>query len=270
MSSGNKPKQIQASTYKSSFAPVKSTSFGSDFGTGTSSIDPTTGQWSTSSSLSPGLKQVADSSTSGLNNNINYLNQDPSQRFASIAAGQDPTYNAIQTQSQRQTDQALGRAQVDAQSAGNLNSTALGAQLGAIHNDDILRTNTNQANAYTLGNQTATNNANTLLGSLTGMGNLSYPLATGANSNLTTANQSIDTNGQFNAQQQQQAQIQNQNLAMQQQAQHQALIGSLVNAAATIGGAAIGGPLGGAIGSKLGGMVSNGMSGGSGGYFKAV
>jgi hypothetical protein len=254
----SKPKEVKAATYESAFSPITNTSFSSDFGTGTSSVDTGSGTQKTTSTLSAPLQGIAGQATSGLGQNLHFLQQDPSQQFGEIASGNNPLYNTMAEQNKRLTDQTLGRAELDAQGTGNTNSTTLGSELGRIHNDDLFRQNANMANAWTLGNQNSQANAGINQGVLTALANLSYPLGAAANTNLQTAMAAKDQAGQFNATQQQAAAVQNLQTQLLRQQQQAAQQGALFNTLGTLGGAIIGGPLGGATG----GVITNVFGGG--------
>lgn len=189
---GKKPKKATVTPTRSAFDGVDSASFSSDFGTGLSGfkVNPDgTKAIETSASLNPGLQGVATTATGGLQNNLSYLNQDPNQRVGFLTSGQDPLYNVLQENLRRTTDNNLGRARLTAFGTGNQNSTAGGAALGQILNNDALNQQQNLYQALQYGNQTATGNANTNLGTLGGLANLVYPLASTSNSNLLTAKQ---------------------------------------------------------------------------------
>src|SRR5690242_17340266 len=98
---GGKAPKAKAATYQSAYGNTNNATFGSDFGTGTSSIDPKTGMLTTMSSLTPQLKSVSDQATQGLGGSLGYLNQNPQQAYSAMAAGQDPYYNVLQQNNAR-------------------------------------------------------------------------------------------------------------------------------------------------------------------------
>ncbi len=254
--SGKKGKgapKAQAAKYTSPYANTHETSFGSDFGTGTSSINPQTGLMTTTSSLSPQLKSVADQAGQGLGSSLGYLNQNPQESYANMAAGHDPYYNTLQINNQRILNDQQSQARMLGQQTGMTNSTTMGSELGRISNDDNLRQQNNMATAMQFGNDQARQNASTQMGSISGLANLSYPLASAANSNLTTALGATDAQNQFNAGNQQAMAINNQQQQIAAQQRQSAMIGNLINTGATVAGGMYGGPMG----AQLGGMASN-------------
>lgn len=263
------PPQAKAAKYTSAYGNTQNTTFGSDFGTGTSSIDPKTGTMMTTSSLSPQLKSVADQAGQGLGSSLGYLNQDPQSSYSAMAAGNDPYYNVLQSNNERVLADQQAQARLLGQQTGTGNSTTMGSALGRIANDDYDRQQQNLVTALTFGNDQARQNANTQLGTVSGLANLSYPLASAANSNLTTALGATDAASAQNAANQQAANMANFQ-AQQAAAQRQsAMWGNLLNTGATVAGGVFGGPIGAKIGGSLGGMATNafGLGGGSSGGF---
>lgn len=225
--------KAKAATATNVFQKTNDATFGSDFGTGTSSLNPSTGAITTNSTLSPDLQQARTTAGQGLNSNLGYLAQSPDQVFGNMTAGSNPYYNMLQTQTQRANDQNVANERLHAGQLGGANSTALGSTLGRLYADNGLQQSTNASNAFTLGQNTATGNVGTFQNSLTGLANLAYPLGSAANSNLMGAENSKNATAQFNAGNQQQVNLANQQAQMQQQQQNNALTGNLVNAGLT-------------------------------------
>jgi hypothetical protein len=266
---GSKPKKAKTTQAVSGFDNITGADYSGPFGSGQSTIG--NGRIGTTVTLAPGLQTASDTAQTGLNQNLAYLQMDPNQRYDFLSAGKDPLYNLVQDQSGRTTDYNLGRARLSAYGTGNQNSTAGGAAIGSVLNDDILRQNTNLLNAFNYNNQLATSGAQTNLGALGGIANLVYPLGAAANSNLMQARSDISGVNLANAQAQNQAERDYINQLNQQAAQSRSGmasgIGSLLGAGL---GAALAIPTGGLslaggamLGSSLGGSAG-GMFGGSG------
>lgn len=193
----SKPKKAKVVPTPSSYASVDNASFATDFGKGQSGLvtDPNDASkkvYQTTANLSPELKTAADTATTGLTSNLAYLQTDPQQRVSSLLAGEVPMYNALKEQSDRATAEAVGRQRVNAQLGGLSNSTTLGAALGRIANDDILRQNTMLTQGLDWGNTQARTDAALGLNTLTGLNNLVTPLGAAAASQLQTAKSSQD------------------------------------------------------------------------------
>jgi hypothetical protein len=212
----------------------------------------------------------------GLNTSLGQLAKSPQDAYAGMVAGNDPYYNVLQQNNARVLKDQQAQAALYGQQTGLTNSTTLGSEMGRIQNDDNLRQQNNLASALTFGSDQARQNAATQQGTLTSLANLSYPLASGANSNLTTGLGAQDAASQFNTGNQQQVNLANQQAQIQANAQRSAMIGNLINGAATIAGGALGGPLGASLGGSLskaatgafglggGGGSSGGLGGGAG------
>lgn len=221
-----KAKAAKASTV---FGKTNDTVFSSDFGSGTSSLDPKTGTLTTNSSLNPALSQANQTATMGLNNNLSYLARDPQSIFGDMQAGSDPYYNVLQENTKRANDANVAAARLRGGATGNANSTTLGSTLGRISNENVQQQNQNLLSAFTFGNDTARNNAATNQNAITNFANLVYPLASSAGTTLMGALSSRDQNSQFNASQQQQVNLANQQAQLQQNAARSAMWGNLIN-----------------------------------------
>lgn len=194
---GAKPAKAKVSPTVSGYQDVSGSSFNGPFGSGSSSFgaaDPVTGkkQIDTSMSLSAPLQQAGNTASTGLNDNLAYLQRDPTEQVNHLTSGQDPLYNVLHEQSQRAYDQNLGRLHLDAQQAGGSNSTAAGAAYGRLMGDKGLIDNQNLYQGLSYGNQTATQNAGTNLGAIGNLAQLTYPLGSAANAQLNTAVQGQD------------------------------------------------------------------------------
>lgn len=250
----------------SQFAGVTGSSFNGPFGSATSnrngsSID-------TTFKLGDSFAGLPDTIGQGLSSNYRYLGQDPQQRYDSILGGNDPVYNLLREQTDRELSRQLGRAKLTGQSTGNVNSTALGALNAGILNDGVMRNNQNILSALDYGNSAATNAINTGLGGVTTLNNLIAPLGSAANANLMTAMTNQDQVALANAARQLQADQFNAQASMANQGSSPwGTIGSLAGAALGLGLApftggsslalaSLGGSLGGGVGSLFGGGKS--------------
>ena len=184
---GGKPKPEHAKVTRAatSYDDVTGSTFSSDFGSGTSTKQ--NGQLTTTSKLGDFLQPSAQTAGQGLNSNLAYLNKSPSEQASNALAGNDPYYNVLKEQLDRNTRASLGRLAVDSQGTGTANSTTAGAGQAGILNNAILNSNTNLMNALNFGNQTATNNVGTNLNAIGSLANLTVPLGTAANQNLLSA-----------------------------------------------------------------------------------
>lgn len=281
---GSKPQKAEVAPFKSIYKDTFEAGYDSPFGSATSQLLPKVmvnpsgktinGQeLSTTLNLSPELQGINTTATTGLQNNLSFLQQDPNQRVGYLTSGQDPLYNALTTQQDLTLQNNLGRAQLQAQKTGGLNSTALGsAQSGLLANDGIVR-NQNLLTALNSANDNARQDSQVNQGVIGNLAQLLYPLGSAANSNLMTALNQTDQ-GRFqtaaaeNAANQQYANAMNAYNQSQSGAMSSG-IGSLVGAGL---GAALAIPTGGLslaggamLGSALGGTAGGLIGGGSGG-----
>jgi hypothetical protein len=270
------PKKVKAPVITSQYDGTNKSTFNSDFGSGSSFFqtganDPITGKPTkeivTNSTLNPALQGVANTATSGLQNNLSYLSMDPNQRVGFLTSGQDPLYNVLTDQNNKAFDQNMGRANINAARNGNTNSTALGGTLGQLMSNDQVTKNQILLQALGYGNQTANTNAATQLGALGGLAQLVYPLGSAANSSFQSALNQLDSVASQNAQMELQARMAN----AQAQNSKKSPWGSIAGAALGVGGALLapftGGlsiPIGAALGSGVSGALGGG--GGGGGY----
>lgn len=231
--------------------------------------------------LSPLLQRANKTAQQGLGTNLDFLNIDPNQRFTFIDSGRDPLFNILRDQALKEEQLARGRAQVNATSSGNLNSTAFGGLLGTIANDAVRRRNEDIIRALEFGDTQARNNVGTQLSTIGSLANLIYPLGTVTNQNLLTSMGARDAGSQFNVSNNLQSQIQNaaNSLAAQQsnqgaalqaaqieqqerltnQARQQSFLGSLIGGIGTLALAPFSG------GGSLGGGLASGLLGIGGG-----
>lgn len=289
------PKKVKAPVITSQYDGTNKSTFNSDFGTGMSTIqagavDPVTGKPTkeiiTNSNLNPALKGVADTATSGLQNNLSYLSMDPNQRVGFLTSGQDPLYNVLSDQNNKAFDQNMGRANINAARNGNQNSTALGGTLGQLMSNDQVTKNQILLQALGYGNQTANTNAATQLGAIGGLANLTYPLGSAANSSLQSALNQLDSISSQNAQMQFEANKINTSASNAAQTNWGKVIGGSLATAAALGLApftggasllAVPGTIGmgaSGFGSSSGGYQGGGMGGympsGSTGYSNSL
>lgn len=204
----------------------------------------------TTSQLAPDLQKARDTSGAGLNTNLQYLQQDPTQRMASITGGNDLYYNALQGQLNKAEDQATGRSQLAARTRGLTNSTTQGTALAQIANDRLQRDREAMLGAFGLGQNTATQNVGTNQGVLGSLYSMVQPMTQQTSSQLMQGRQFGDQMNMQIAQAQYQAEA-------AQAAQKNAMIGNLIKAGVSVGLAPFTG------GMSLGGLSS--LSGGGGG-----
>ena len=281
----DKPKKAKVTKAVSQFEGVNSASFNGPFGSGSSTRnpytykDPVTGQESTQQrletniNLSPELTKAGQSASTGLSNNLSFLQTDPNERISFLTGGSDPTYNALKIESDRATENAMGRARLNTLKGGIGNSTAAGGALGSILNDDILRQNKLLTNVLDFRNQNARADAQTNLSSISGLSNLVYPLGSAANSNLMAAFGAQDQTAAANAAAINAAEMQHAQAMNQYNATKNAGMGSGVGSLVGAGlGALLAIPTGGlslaagaSLGAGLGGAAGD-LFGGGGGY----
>lgn len=237
-------KKLKYQPYTSAWDGVNAAQFTSPFASGRSYINGNT--FATEATLNPSLQDAANIAQSGLSPNLQFLQQDPNQRVSFLTSGQDPYYNLLSETLRRNEADALGRSAVDAQAYGGLNSTAYGSAIGSILNDSILRKNSTMLDALNFGDQRARDNIDTNFGVINNLSDLANPLASAANSNVTTALGSRDNVGIFNAGNQFQADTFNtqQSIAQEQaaQARKRSTLGNLLNVGTSLlGGGLLGG-----------------------------
>ena len=206
----------------------------------------------TISQLAPDLQQARDTSGAGLNTNLQYLQQDPTQRMATITGGGDLYYNALQGQLDRAEQQATGRSQLAARSRGLTNSTTQGTALAQIANDRLQRDREAMLGAFGLGQNTATQNVGTNQGVLGSLYSMVQPMTQQTSSQLMQGRQFGDQMAL--------------NIAQQQYAADKAaadaknaMIGNIIKAGLSVGLAPFTG------GASLTGLTSLNMGGGGGG-----
>lgn len=261
---GSKPEKVEPQPAKSSMAGVKSSEFNTDFGSAVSSKSK--GKITTTSTLAPDLQVANKAASTGLGNNLAYLEQDPTQRFSMMESGDDPVFNLMEIQRNKAENQAAGRMALRAQGTGNLNSTSYGGALGAIDNESQTRRLQNILSTLQYGNETARGNAATQMGAIQGLAGLAYPLASGANNSLFTALNAQDRVALANAQQAFEAeQINTQAMNQYNQANRSAL-GSVLGSTLGVTGSILAPSFG------MAPMTSNPMmsSGGGGGLMSSV
>ncbi len=203
MSSGKKPKKVKAPQVTSAYNGVTTANYGSDFGGATSTKDGNA--LNTTTTLSSGLQPASQAAQSGLGASLGYLNRSPADQYAYATSGQDPYYNVLSINADRALANSTGQAALAARRLGGTNSTAYGSALGTVASNDALQRNQNLLAALQYGNQTARDNAATQLGTIGGLAQLTYPLATAANNNLLTAFNQQDATAEANAARQMEA-----------------------------------------------------------------
>lgn len=278
---GAKAKTAKFAPASSSYGDVNQSDYSGPFGSGQSRIetytDPVTGKpakrLTTNSLLNPTLQYASDTASSGLNNNLGYINQNPTDQLNGALGGNNPWFNVLNDQQHKAEQQAAGRIALRAQGTGNLNSTSAGAALGTLDSLAQEQRNQNLLNSILSANQLASSNVGTNLGALGGLANLVYPMG---NNSAATLQNALNQNNQVNLQNSAQQNSINVENAKMQNAQQQAnqqsignMIGTGIGALGTIGGAALGGPigaqLGGALGKWAGGAIGGGGLGGGNG-----
>lgn len=185
----NKPKKAKVTNARTSYRNVDESSFDTDFGSGFAQVTGPTSrrEFEVSSRLNPSLAGAIDPAGQGLQANAEYLARDPEQRVDYLRSGNDPYYNILQENADRNRRDLIGRAEVNSYLGGRSNSTSMGAALGQIYNDDILRQNQILLSALDYGNQTARNDIATQLGLVSGLNQLVTPLGAAASAQLQTA-----------------------------------------------------------------------------------
>jgi hypothetical protein len=255
-----KPPQPKIPT--SPFSSLTNTSVASPFATGSSSLTTAGGKTSLDSSsiLAPQLQTAATTAMGGFNSGLDYINQNPQQRFDSITSGNDLYYNVLADQLSKAQDTALARAQITGRSRGLENSNTTGAAMGSIYNDALRREREAQLASYNFGTQQATNQTATNLGAIKGLNELSSPLASLAGSQLMQGRMAGDQYARDKAMAEYQAQLQAYQLQQQNSGWGSGL-GSILGAGI---GLATGGagsaliPLLGGIGGGIGGLATGG------------
>ena len=279
---GSKPKKANVKGTPNLFQRNNAAEFTTDFGTGNSGLynymytDPVTGQTekmtkiTADAKLNPELSQAAQTAQAGINNNLGYINRDPNQQYQDAIGGNDPYYNMLTMQADKTRRAAEGRMQLNAQRGGISNSTTLGAGLGTIANEDIMRRNAILTNAMQYGNQTATQNLGTNLGVVGNLAQLTYPLASAANSAFMTGAQSFNNALSQTAAAQNAAEMQYTNAMNQYRAQQSGALGSGIGSLLGAGSALALAPFtGGAslaylpAAASIGGGIGGGLTGGS-------
>lgn len=206
----------------------------------------------TVSELAPDLQQARDTSGAGLNTNLQYLQQDPTQRMDSITGGSDLYYNALQGQLNKAEQQATGRSQIAAQTRGLTNSTTQGTALAQIANDRLQRDREAMLGAFGLGQNTATQNVGTNQGVLGSLYSMVQPMTQQTSSQLMQGRQFGDQMAMSIAQ--------NEYAADKAKADAKnAMIGNLVKAGISVGLAPFTG------GASLSGLTSLNFGGSGGG-----
>lgn len=278
---GSKPKKAKVKGTPNLFSRNNAAEFTTDFGTGTSGLynylytDDVTGQTekltkiTADAKLNPELQQAGQTAQTGLNNNLGYINRTPQQQAEYALGGNDPYYNVLSMEAARNRKIAEGRMRLNAQRGGVSNSTTLGSGLGTIANEDILRRNAILTNAMQYGNQTAIQNAGTNLGVIGSLAQLSYPLASAANSAYMTGAQSANQSFAQTAAAQNAAELQYANALNAYNAQNAGSLGSGIGSLLGAGSALALAPFtGGAslsylpMASNLGGSIGSGVTGG--------
>lgn len=270
---GSKPQKAEVAPFKSIYKDTYEAGYDSPFGSATSQLLPKVmvnpsgktinGQeLSTTLNLSPELQGINTTATTGLQNNLSFLQQDPNQRVGYLTSGQDPLYNALTTQQDLTLQNNLGRAQLQAQKTGGMNSTALGsAQSGLLANDSIVR-NQNLLTALNSANDNARQDTQVNQGVIGNLAQLLYPLGSAANSNLMTALNQTDQ-GRFQTAAAQNAA--NQQYAADMNAYNKSKAGATASGIGTLAGAALGAalaiPTGGLSLAAIPAMAGGAMSG---------
>lgn len=257
-----KKKPPQPKIPSSPMSSLTETSVTSPFATGLSQLQTTGGKTSinSSSTLVPELQQAAGTAMGGFNSGLSYLNLNPQERFNAITGGNDLYYNVLADQLAKAQDTALARAQTSARARGLTNASTTGGAIGSILNDSLRREREAQLASYNFGTQQATNQVGTNLGAISGLNQLSSPLAQLAGSQLISSRQFGDQYAQQKAQAEYNAAMDAYKI-QQQNAGWGSGLGSILGAGI---GLATGGagsaliPVLGGIGGGIGGLATGG------------
>lgn len=191
-----------------------------------------------SSSLSPGLGRARDLSTEGLNNNLSFINQSPTQQLQDLNAGNNSLYNLQSELNRRLGDTQLGQAQSRFSSNGLENSTVRGAFEGQLATDARLQDLATRNASLDYQNTQARNNIATQNQTLGNLANIQMLPLQMAQQNALAAFNNVDQTSQFNAGQSNQASMfnagQSNQAAQQAAANQQSLIGNLIGAGASL------------------------------------
>lgn len=218
----------------------------------------------TSSQLSQPLQNVFNTTTDGLNNNLQSLAMNPEQQLQSLNAGNNSFYNLQAEGNQRYLDNQLANATLQASRNGIDNSTVYGGLQGTILNDAVLRDLTTRNQALTQQNALANANAATQNATLQGLAGFAQLPAQIANQNLQTGFGSRDQTALANAQMQTQVNMQNAAAANAAAQQRQQMWGQLASAGIQLAAAPFtgGASLLGGLGGMGAGAASRGLSAG--------
>ncbi len=178
--------------------------------------------------LSPTLQNAQNTAETGISNNLSFLGQSPTQQLQAIDNGQNDFYNLANLQAQRAA--TAQKAQILNQNAQNgvQNSTAAGAELGAIDYQQPVIDLQNKINAMQAQESMANQNLGTQMSSLGALGNFELQPMSQADSNLMSGLESNNNVGLANNQLAGQIAQTNAQLKMQQQQMDQASMGSLI------------------------------------------
>lgn len=161
---------------------------------------PTGKQLTTDMRFNPQLNNANNAIQAGLTKNYQFLNQTPDQQYTNATSGNNPLYNILKEELARKTEEALGRALVDARMGGLTNSTTAGALRSGIMNESLLNNNKNLLSAIEFGNEQSRANIGAQLQGLSGLSNLLYPLSSASNANLMQGMTGIDSTNINNTQ----------------------------------------------------------------------
>src|ERR1700685_1244383 len=202
-------------------------------------------------SFSQPLQSEFNNSNNLINNNASYLSQSPSQQYATLQAGGNPYYNALNSQSQLNYQNSLGQAINQANLNGLTNSSTYGNTLGNLAANQQNIMNQNAVSALNQGQTYAGQNLQLGQGLQSALYGYANPMQTQTGNTMQNLLQEQDQNQQFNAQEQTQASEQNAQLQAQG-------LGSLAALGGTLGLAPATGGLGGFAG--LGSWFGTGAS----------
>lgn len=273
-----KPKKQEVAKTSSVFKRTNETGFNSDFGNASTTMtpymytDPLTGQQTqqhrleTTTSLPEDLKQARTAAGTGLNSNLGFLQMNPNEQYDYMRAGNDPMYNLLSDQTQRNTDKALGRSLVNSRGLGTQNSTTAGAAQAGILNDSLLRANNDLLQAFTFGNENSRANLGANLNTLGSLANLVYPLGSASNANFMQAMASRDAASASTAAAQNAANMQYAQAMNQYNQQKSAGLGNMIGGGiGALGSLALAPFTGGMSLMAMPGALSGMFSGGGGG-----
>lgn len=261
MSQGSAPKTkaTTVSAAQSPFYGVRNYNVNMD-GLGSASVNQSGNTISSSSQLAQPLQDLQNSSISGLQNNVNYLNMSPTQQMQNLQSGGNAEYNYNAAQNALQNQQQLASQQVSLGQNGLNNSTTLGgyqAQQQASANLQNLALQSQAISDSANQAQTAATTNSGVLGQLAGF---QTGISSMANQNAMTGFSNAGQTAEYNASAQNQASLANQQAQIQQNQIQSQFYGNLINSGLSAGALVATGGASGAL-TGLSNAISKGFSG---------